>query len=84
MTTVVMFVSQVVVRSVKCQPGVPEKRSEWELVLSERAQGTNLLYCTSRWMFKSRYYHFMTGVMDEGTILGASWPLVTNKLTAGT
>ncbi len=42
-------------------------------LLSERAQGPNLLYCTSRWMFKSRYYHFMTSVMDEGTILGVSW-----------
>jgi hypothetical protein len=52
-------------------------------VLSERAQGTNLLYCTSRWMFKSRYYHFMTGVMNEGTILGASWPLVLDQQING-
>lgn len=77
-----MFVSQVMVRSVKCQLGC-QKNVRSGSLLSERTQGTNLLYCTSRWMFKSRDYHFMTGVMDEGTILGASWPLVLDQQTNG-
>ena len=77
-----MFVSRVVVRNVKCQPGVPEKHSEWEFAVREGTRPEST-YCTSRWMFKSRYYHLMTGVMDEGTILGASWPLVLDQQING-
>ena len=77
-----MFVSRVVVRNVKCQPGVPEKHSEWEFAVREGTRPEST-YCTSRWMFKSRYYHLMTGVMDEGTILGAPWPLVLDQQTNG-